>query len=113
MSEQFTILELVSQVTEFNDVHELVQDENLDEALAIVIKLIMRPDVPPAKAMLMIVQLQALSAKFQILAMHYTSIDPGKSGTINNKKKNVYYTMSDAIDKLVSALKYTVRTNGL
>jgi hypothetical protein len=113
MTEQPTILELVSQITEFNDIHDLVQDDNLDEALAIVVKLIMRPDVPPAKAMLMIVQLQALSAKFQILAMNYTSINPGKTGTLNNKKKNVYYTMSDAIDKLVSALKYTVRTNGL
>jgi hypothetical protein len=113
MSEQRTILELVSQVNEFNEIHDLIKDDQLDEALAIIVRLVMRPDVPPAKAMLLIVQLQALAAKFQVLATHYTSVDPGKTGTLNNKKKNVYYSMSDALDKLVSALKYTVRTSGL
>lgn len=113
MTEQPTTLELISQVTELNDIHELMSDEDLDEALANVVKIIMRPDIPPAKAMILIVQLQAMSAKFQMLASYYTSVNPGRSGTVNNKKKNVYYSISDALDKLVSALKYTVRTSGL
>lgn len=113
MSDRHSILELVSSVTEFNDMHEFMDDESLDEALAIIVKLSMQPDVPPAKALILIVQLQAFSAKFQMLANHYTTLSPGRSGTDNNKKKNVYYSASDTLDKLVSALKYTVRTNGL
>lgn len=113
MSDRDNILELVSNVTEFNDLHDFMNDESLDEALAIIVKLSMDPDVPPAKALILIVKLQSFSAKFQMLANYYTTISPGRSGTDSNKKKNVYYSISDTLDKLVSALKYTVRTNGL
>jgi hypothetical protein len=108
-----SVLELVSQVTEFNDLHEQLQDENLDEAMAIIVKLMSKPDVPAAKAYLLIVQLQAYAAKFAMLATYYSSIDKGRVGTEQNKKKNVYYTAADSIDKLVAALKYTVRSSGL
>jgi hypothetical protein len=112
MMEKESVLELISEVTEFNDLHDLLQDDVLDEALALVVKLIMKPDVKPATAPLLIVQLQALSAKYQILAMYYTNIEKGRSGTMEYKKKNLYYTMTDTLDKLVAALKYTAK-NGL
>ena len=33
------------------------------------------------------------------------------SGSVNNTKKNVYYTMKESIDKIVDALKYLARYN--
>jgi hypothetical protein len=52
-----------------------------------------------------------MSAKFGMLATYYTTIAKGPSGSINNTKKNVYYTMKDSLDKLVDSLKYLARYN--
>ena len=101
-----TPLEIVSKITEFNDMSEFMQDKDLDKALEFVIKLILKPDVPAAKAPELIVQLQALSAKFAMLARHYTTLEKGGDAA---KKKNIYYTANDAVDKLVDALKYSAK----
>jgi len=102
-------LELISDITEFNDLHEFMKDEHLDKALAIVVKLLMNPDVPSAKAPHLIMELQAMSTKFAVMASVYSTIMKDKAGTENNNKKNVYYSVKESIDKLVDALKYVVR----
>ena len=61
MAEDKNTLELISDITEFNDLHEFMKDEHLDRALAIVVKLLMNPDVPSAKAPHLIMELQAMS----------------------------------------------------
>ena len=104
-------LELISDITEFNDLHEFMKDEHLDKALVIVIKILMNPDVPSAKAPLLIMELQAMSTKFAVLASYYSTIAKDKAGTENNNKKNVYYSLKESIDKLVDAIKYIVRYN--
>ena len=101
-----TVIEQISQVTEFNDLSEFMQDEDLDYALGLIIKLITTPDVPSSKAPALIVQLQAISAKFAMQARYYTTFEKGGD---SSKKKNTYYTASDAIDKLVDSLKYSAR----
>lgn len=100
------LLEEISSITEFNEMSEFMNDTDLDNALAMIIKLIMKPDVPPNVASSVIVQLQALSAKFAMLARYYTTYDKGAEAS---KKKNTYYTLSDAVDKLVAALKYSLK----
>lgn len=102
-------LELVSQITEFNELHDFMQDEQLDKALAIVVKLIVRVgEVPPQKIPPLIVELQALSTKFAILASYYANM--GKGGVREIHKKNLYYTMKEALPLLVNALKYQSKT---
>jgi hypothetical protein len=104
-------LELISDITEFNDLHNFMKDEQLDKAMAVVVKLLMNPDVPAAKAPLLIIELQAMSTKFAILASVYSTILKDKAGSENNNKKNIYYSVKESIDKLVDALKYVVRYN--
>ena len=104
-------LEFVNQVTEFNDLHEFMNDPELDEALALIVKIMMKPDIPSVQAVALIGKLQAMSAKFAVLATYYTTIAKGPSGSVNNTKKNVYYTMKESIDKIVDALKYLARYN--
>jgi len=111
MSEKNT-LELISDITEFNDLHEYMKDDQLDKVMAIVVKILMNPDVPAAKAPGLIIELQAMSTKFGMLAAYYTTIAKDKAGTVNNNKKNIYYSVKESIDKLVDALKYVVRYNG-
>ena len=105
-------LEIISTVTEFNDIHKFMNDPELDKTMEIVVKLLMSPDVPAAKAPTLIIQLQAMSAKFSMLSAYYSTIAKDKAGTPNNNKKNIYYSVKESIDKLVDALKYIVRYNG-
>jgi hypothetical protein len=106
MAETATVIEQISQITEFNDMSEFMNDKDLDAALDLIIKLITKPDVPSAKAPSLIVQLQAISAKFAMQARYYTTFEKGGDAS---KKKNTYYTAADTIDKLVDALKYSAR----
>ena len=105
MTEKSTI-DLISEVTEFNDMKEYMNDPDLDYALDLIIKLITKPDVPSSKAPDLIVKMQALSAKFAMLSRFYTTFEKGGE---NAKKKNVYYTAEEAINRLVDALKYSAR----
>jgi|ERR1044072_541454 hypothetical protein len=101
-------LELVSTITQFNDIHEFMTDEEVDRAMHLVVKLLMeRGSIPSAQAPKLIVELQALATKFAVLATYYATI--GKAGTEENHKKNVYFTLKDSITKLVDALKYTAK----
>jgi hypothetical protein len=100
------VIEIINELTEFNDIKEFMNDKDLDYALDLMIKLIAKPDVPSSKAPDLIVKMQALSAKFSMLARFYTTFEKGGE---NSKKKNVYYTAEEAINKLVDALKYSAR----
>lgn len=106
-------LELISEITEFNDTSKFMNDAQLDKCMELVIKLLMKPDVPAAMAPRLIVELQALSTKFSMLAVYYATIGKDRAGTVNNHKKNIYYSTKEAIDKLVDALKYSARYNSL
>lgn len=101
-----SIIELVSEITEINEISEFMQDKDLDKAMELIVKLIAKPDVPSAKAPELIISLQALSTKFAVLARYYTSFEKGVDAS---KKKNIYYTMNAAIDKLCDALKYSAK----
>jgi hypothetical protein len=103
-------LELVSTITQFNDIHEFMTDEEVDRAMHLVVKLLMeKGSIPGSKAPKLIVELQALATKFAVLATYYATI--GKGGTEENHKKNVYFTLKDSITKLVDALKYAAKVD--
>lgn len=102
-----SLLEYVSEVTELNDISEFMQDESLDEMLGIVLKLILKPDVPAKVAAPLIVQLQAMSLKYRMQAKHYMLFEKSAEG---NKKKNIYMTASEGLKEVVDALKYLVKT---
>lgn len=103
-------LELLSQISEFNTIHEFMEDDEVDRCLHLVVKLLVnKGSVTPQLAPKLIVELQTLATKFAILGTYYQSI--GKGGTKETHKKNVYYTLKDAITKLVDALKYTAKVD--
>lgn len=102
-------LSIISTIDDFRELHEFMQDDDLDEAMGLVVKLITRPEVPSAKAVPLIVELSAIAAKLSIQAAIYTTIKKGSSGTPNYYKKNVYYSAAEAINKIVDALKYSAK----
>ena len=98
-------IDLINQINDFNDLSEYMQDEEITQALIAIVKLIAKPDIPPDKAARLIVQIQAYSAKFAMLASWYANVKKD-----DRAKKNIYYSAREALDKLSDALKYTVRT---
>jgi hypothetical protein len=99
--EEKTTLEMVNGLAEISD---FMQDEELTQALTMVAKLIVRPDIPIQVATLEIVRLQAIAAKMSFKATWMTNVDKG-----DRAKKNIYYTAAEAIKDLVAALKYITR----
>ena len=107
--ENENILETVNRITEINDLSDFLDDPEFDEAMENVIQLIVKPGVSPATAQRLIVKLQALSTKYAVLAVTYSTIKRDKAGTPNNYKKNIYHSLKEALDKLCDALKYPAR----
>ena len=96
-----TTLEMVNGLAEIAD---FMDDEELTSALTFIAKVILKPDIPAQVASVEIVRLQAIAAKMQFKATWLTNVDKG-----DRAKKNIYYTAAEAINNLVSALKYITR----
>lgn len=102
--------ELVSIITVYNDIHEFMEDDKLDKALDYVVKLMEKPDVPSSKAPALIVELQALSTHFAVQAAKYATIAAGPARSDAAHKKNLYFSVKEAINRLVDALKYAAKS---
>ena len=101
MESNITTLE---QLNDLSDIAEFMQDEDLTTALTMIAKLIVKPDIPIQVATLEIVRLQAIAAKLALKATWMANVDKSNRG-----KKNIYYTAAEAVNNLVSALKYITR----
>lgn len=96
-----TTLEMVNGLAEIAD---FMQDEELTQALTMIAKLIVKPDIPLQVATLEIVRLQAIAAKMALRATWMVNVEKG-----DRAKKNIYFTAAESINDLVAALKYITR----
>jgi hypothetical protein len=94
----------IEQINGLVEIAEYMEDEELTTALTFIAKLIIKPDIPLNVATVEIVRLQAIAAKMSFKATWLTNVDKG-----DRAKKNIYYTAAEAINNLVSALKYITR----
>lgn len=101
--------ELIATVEEMQRLHEEFQDEWLDRAMGLTVKLMRKPDVPATYVEEVIVQLQAISTKYAFSKIRYKLLDAKEPES--RRRKDLYYTAQDAVDKLVDALKYLSRKN--
>ncbi len=92
---------MVNGLTEIAD---YMQDEELTVALTMIAKIIIKPDIPLQAASLEIVRLQAIAAKMSFKSTWMANVDKS-----DRAKKNIYFTAAQAINDLVSALKYIMR----
>ena len=100
-NEQQTTIDKINGLSEIAD---YMNDEELTTALAFIAKVILKPDIPMNVATIEVVRLQAIAAKMALRATWMTNVDKG-----DRAKKNIYYTAAEAINDLVSALKYIIR----
>lgn len=103
MSDHRTTLEAIN---EFASISDFMQDEDIDNMLSLIVKIIANPDIVTNQTAILITKCQALSAKFGMLATYYANVKKDERG-----KKNLYFSASKALDDLVSALKYNMKGN--
>jgi hypothetical protein len=96
-----TTLDMINGLAEIAD---FMEDEELTTALTMIAKLIIKPDIPAPVASIEIVRLQAIAGKLALKATWMANVDKN-----NRAKKNIYYTAAEAVNNLVSALKYIMR----
>lgn len=94
----------VDMLNDLAEIAEFMEDEDLTTALAMVTKLILKPDIPIHVATIEIVRLQAIATKMSFKATWMANVDK-----TNRSKKNLYFTAAEAIGELVSALKYITK----
>jgi hypothetical protein len=94
----------IDQINGLTEIADYMQDDELTTALTFIAKIILKPDIPLNVVTVEIVRLQAIAAKMSLRATWMANVDKG-----NRSKKNIYYTSAEAINNLVSALKYTIR----
>ena len=100
-AENKTTIEMINGLSEIAD---YMQDEELNAALTMIAKLIVKPDIPINIATLEIVRLQAIAAKMSLRATWMANVEKG-----DRAKKNIYFTAASAVNELVAALKYITR----
>jgi predicted S18 family serine protease len=101
MEQDKTTIDMVNGLSEIAD---YMNDEELTQALTFIAKVIIKPDIPLNVVTIEIVRLQAIAAKMAFRATWMANVDKSDRG-----KKNLYYTAAEAINSLVSALKYITR----
>ena len=104
MSEAVPQKTTIDMVNGLSEIADYMQDEELTTALTMIAKIIIKPDVPIQVASLEIVRLQAIAAKMSFMATWMANVDKS-----DRAKKNIYFTAAQAINDLVSALKYIMR----
>ena len=106
-----TGLGATSEIQDFIDLHEVVQDEELQNAIDLALKCIVKPDIPVATAKKVMLQMQGYAFKFKMQGLVYMQIHKGAAATAENIKKNAYFYASEQCHELAQTLKYLSREN--
>ena len=100
------MIDYLNEVSDFNEISDFMQDEELTNLLITVAKIIAGVDLPPDQIPQLIVKLQAYSVKFAMAASWYTNVKKNE-----REKKNLYYSAKESTDRLVDSLKYMARSH--
>jgi len=109
MSDRPHPLEYLSEIQDLVDLNDFMDDEHVEQAIELALKVLAKPDIPPAQAKVAMTTFQALAFKFKMMGNVYMTIKQGKAGTDENKKKNVYFSMHELCQEMTNTLKYLVK----
>lgn len=103
-SEVFAIIEQEEALAELK---EFMDDELFDAMIFYLMKTYQKPEIPAALASKVVNRLQALSGLLALKRNYYKN--HVSKGAEQRKKKDNLYTAVETIDKLVNALKYSIK----
>lgn len=106
-----TGLGAVSEIQDFIDLHAVVDDDELQNAIDIALKCIVNPNISVATARKAMLQMQGYAFKFKMQGLVYMQIHKGAAATKENIKKNAYFYASEQCHEMSQTLKYLSREN--
>lgn len=106
MTDLVSPLVYISQVQDLVDLNDFMDDQDFENALELALKVIAKPDMPPAVARKALIQMQGYAFKFRMMGQVFMTIKKGRAGTDENNKKNVYFSVSEQCHELAQTLKY-------
>lgn len=109
MTDARDVIQSASNMQDLLDTVDFMEDDDYTEAIAKVINVIAREEISSEKCAKLVVGFAAWGALFSQKAQTYMTIKKAKSGTENNMKKNIYFSMSKECHEMAAALKYMVR----
>ena len=95
---------MLNQIDDLYKIAEYMDDKEMQSALEFIAKIILKPDIPIEVVGRELVRLQAIGAKCAMKATYMANVDKS-----DRPRKNMYYTASAEIDKIVSSLKYLLK----
>lgn len=99
----------LSNIQDLVDLADFMDDQDFTDACELAMKCVAKPDLPPASAKTALVKMQGYAFMFRMKGQVFMTIKAGKTGTEENKKKNVYFSLSEQCDKMAQTLKYLLR----
>lgn len=103
------MLKYLSEAQDLIDLHEFMDDDDLAQAMELALNVIAKPHIPVSEARSALAMMQGYSLKFRMQAATYTYVHVGKTGTVENVKKNVYFAMAEQCHEMAQTLKYLAR----
>lgn len=101
---------IIEQVRAIKRITDKMDDPSVDKALAIVVELIKKPDVPSNDVKVAITRLEALATYFGVQASWYKGW--GKGGLEERYRKDMYYSLRESFQRLADAVKYQAKIHG-
>jgi hypothetical protein len=102
------LLDYVSEVTELNEMSKHMNDPVIDEAMAFVVKLTVKNNVPAKAVAPLIVKLEALAGQCALKAKYLMVW--GKTQPEASQRKGTYLTMEAVLHDLANAVKHLNKT---
>lgn len=102
-------LTYLSGIQDLVDLNDFMDDEDFTTAMELALKVIAKPRMPVAAALEAMALMQAWAFTFRMKGQAYMTIKKGPSGSPENHKKNVYFSVSEQCHELAQTLKYLAR----
>lgn len=99
--------EKILLVYELNNINEALKDEEVNDVLIAVTKIIANPNVSAKTAQRLMLSMEASAFSFEMKGKNYMLLDKGAEDA--SLKKNLYLSLSKATYSLVQALKIVTK----
>lgn len=101
------VWENLSKVASFQKISDFMEDDDVTNILAQVVKVIEKPNIPPGTAAILVVYLTAVALKFRAMSRDFMYLS--KDANEAAKRKGFYLSLADSIMDLVNSLKFLAK----
>ena len=100
------MIDLVAGVAELQEIADYLQDDDVTESLALVIR-IGHESPKPQTVVKLITKLESKAFQFRMKGKYHMVLEKGGDAA---KRKNLYMSLSEGLQRIVDSLKYIARS---